>query len=104
ETRHYVSQTLRDIEAAVAAQPPGTTVFLANEESPKFILGAGVTNFAFPGRAAVFLITHPSSDMLNGRRVRFVEPDLRVRAMLSGGAGRRRAQRLVAPEALSARP
>ena len=104
ETRYYVSQTLRDIEAAVAAQPPGTTVFLANEESPQFILGPAITNPVFPGRAAVFLITHPSSDMLNGRRVRFVEPDHQLLAMHSEGAGRRLAQLLVAPEDLSARP
>ena len=103
ETRYYVSQTLRDIEAAVAAQPPGTTVFLANEESPTIILGA-LKNPAFPGRAAVFLITHPSSDMLNGRRVRFVEPDHQLLAMHSEGAGTRLAPLLVAPEDLPAQP
>ena len=96
QARHYVAQTLRDLAADVASQPAGSTVFLENRPSPVIVLGPAVGNLAFPGRAALFAITH-RSDALDGRRVRFVEPDDTVRAYYIDQPGQRMKQLLVAP-------
>jgi len=67
------------------------------------ILGPAVRNPSFPGRAALFLITHPS-DSLDGRRVRFVEPDRQIRTFYAQAGRRRLTQLLVAPEDVPQRP
>jgi len=61
-------------------------------------------NLAFPGRAALFLVAHPSSDVVDGRHVRFIEPDHQVLANHSQEPGRRLIGLLVAPEDLPPRP
>jgi len=102
--RNHVAKTLQDIDAALAARPEGATVYLDNEKSPVAILGPVVVNLAFPGRAALFLVAHPSSDVVDGRHVRFIEPDHQVLANHSQEPGRRLIGLLVAPEDLPPRP
>jgi hypothetical protein len=101
--RYYFARTLRDIEAAVASHPAGSTVYLENQQSPVAILGPAVRNPAFPGRAALFLVTHPSGT-LDGRRVRFVEPDPQIRTFFAHEGRRRLMELLVAPEDVPQRP
>jgi len=68
--------TRHDITAAVAAAPPGT-VYLENGKTPGYVLGPAIPDAYFPGRAAVFLLTHPGG-RLDGREVRFIERDPEV--------------------------
>lgn len=79
EVREYVSDTAQEIEREVRSHPPGTIVHLRNEPAPRFVLGTTLPNWVFPGRAGVFLLFHPT-DEVEGRLVRFVEPDEEVAA------------------------
>ena len=72
--RNYVATTLAEIDAAVAAHPPGTTVYLDNGVLPVSVRGPMLTQAVLPGRAALFVLVAPSG-VLDGRRVRFSEPD-----------------------------
>jgi hypothetical protein len=72
--RNYVATTLAEIGAAVAARPPGTTVYLDNGVLPLSVRGLILTHAVLPGRAALFVLVAPSG-VLDGRRVRFSEPD-----------------------------
>jgi hypothetical protein len=101
--REYVAKTLRDIDSALAAKPSGAILYLDNEKSPLAILGPVVTNPAFPGRAALFLVAHPSSDVVDGQHVRFIEPDHQLLASLAG-PGRRLIGLLVAPKDVPPQP
>ena len=103
QARSYFAETLGDIETAVAAQPAGSIVYLENLQSPVTIFGPVIKNPAFPGRAAVFLIAHPS-DTVDGRRVRFVERDRQIRTYYAQAGERRLGQLLVAPEDVPKRP
>ena len=69
----YFFYTQHEIAEAVAAAPPGATVYIENRESPKHLLGV-LANQLFPGRAAVYVLTH-QSDSVDGRQVRFIERD-----------------------------
>jgi hypothetical protein len=75
--RNYVATTLAEIGAAVAARPPGTTVYLDNGVLPVSVRGVMLTHAVLPGRAALFVLVAPSG-VLDGRRVRFSEPDPNV--------------------------
>jgi hypothetical protein len=86
----------QEIAAAVAAEPPGATVYIENPASPKYVLGV-LRNELFPGRAAVFVLTQPS-DMLDGRRVRFVEHDSDVLMFVAQKPDSRLAKLLVGPD------
>jgi hypothetical protein len=72
----YFFYTQQEIARAVAAAPPGATVYIENRESPRHLLGV-LDNKLFPGRAAVYVLTHDSATV-DGRHVRFVErnPDV----------------------------
>jgi len=76
KVREYFARTMQEINAAIAAQPPGSTVYIESLASPPVLLGL-MPDRLFPGRAGVFVITHPT-DMVDGRRVRFIERDLEV--------------------------
>jgi hypothetical protein len=95
--RQYVLRTLAEIDAAAAARPAGATVYLENGWSPTDLLGPVLPNSLFPGRAAVFLITHPT-DLHAGRRMRFIERDPDLIAHVRTQEGRRLAGLLVAPK------
>ena len=75
--RNYVATTLAEIGAAVDARPPGTTVYLDNGVLPGSVRGPMLGQAVLPGRAALFVLVAPSGD-LDGRRVRFIEPDPKV--------------------------
>jgi hypothetical protein len=95
--RAYFTRTGQEIDAAVAAAPPGTTVYLENQTTPFDVLGWAVPNRLFPGRAAVFLLTQPSA-RVDGREVRFVERDRAVLDRYRGRSGTPLGRLLVAPE------
>ena len=75
--RTFVETALAQIRADVATQPPGTTVYLDNGVLPITLRGPMIDQAMLPGRAALFVLVAPSG-VLDGRRVRFVEPDLNV--------------------------
>ena len=94
---------VRAIATAVAASPPGTTVYIDTGQPTSRMLGLVLQKRDFPGRAAVFLLTQPG-DELDGRRVRFVERAPAVRAWYAARADSRLAQLLVDPEAVPSPP
>src|SRR5262245_23453548 len=77
--RDYFARTMREIADAVASHPEGSTAYLENLSSPRLLLGPLMPDRLFPGRAAAFVLTH-RSDMVDGRRVRFIERDFDVLA------------------------
>ncbi len=74
-TRAEFARMAAEIEQAVATVPPGAVVRIDNLQ----VTGAfgPWLEVAFPGRAAIFLLIS-TSDELDGRRVRFVEPKANV--------------------------
>lgn len=102
-TPAYVQRTADAITAAVRAQPPGTTVYVENDKTPRSILGGALPNFLFPGRAGLFVILHPTDD-LEGRTVRFIERDPEVQAYYAARPRTRIARLLVRPEQAPATP
>ncbi len=74
--RNYLARATAEIATAVAASPAGSTVYLDNGKTQP-VIGPWLDIF-FPGRAALFLLLSPD-DQLDGRHVRFVEPDPEVR-------------------------
>src|SRR5262245_11405923 len=101
--REYVARTLREVAAAVASQPDGATVYPGHPATPPYLLGPALGDRLFPGRAAVFLITH-RSDTLDGRRVRFIERDPKVLKWYLDRPETRLAQLLVSPETATTQP
>jgi len=95
--RQYVLRTLAEIDEASVAKLEGATVYLENGASPTDLLGPVLPNSLFPGRAAVFLITHPT-DTHAGRTVRFIERDPDMIPYVRAQAGQRLANLLVAPK------
>lgn len=93
--RRHAEVALAAIDAAIAATPPGEDVYLQNQT----FRGVGpfvVANpVAFPGWAAVFAVFHPTN-VVDGRRVFFVEADAEVRA--AAAHGRRSAPLIIAPD------
>src|SRR5262249_43991662 len=77
DARTSVATALAQISANVAAQPPGTTVYLDNGFLPITLRGPMIDQAMLPGRAALFVLVAPSG-VLDGRRVRFIEPDPKV--------------------------
>jgi hypothetical protein len=94
---------MQEIRDAVASYPEGSTVYLENLSSPRLLLGPVMPDRLFPGRAGVFVITHPS-DMVDGRRVRFIEHDPEVLAWYLDRPGTRLAQLLVNSEDVTRHP
>jgi hypothetical protein len=94
--RAYFLHTQQEIAEAVLAAPPGTTVYLENQSSPPYVLGLLIPNRLFPGRAAAFLVAHPSG-RLDGREVRFIERDPEILALYRDRPGTPLARLLVAP-------
>lgn len=94
--RLYVTKTLAEIDAAAAARPIGDTVYLENDVSPTDLLGPVVPNHLFPGRAAIFLVTHPT-DVHDGRQLRFIERNPDTLALVRTRPGTPLAELLVAP-------
>jgi hypothetical protein len=77
--RRAVDTALSSIVAEVSQVPPGRTAYLENGVSPRTLLGPALTDVYFPGRAAIFLLTH-DGDQLDGRTVRFIVRDPAVLA------------------------
>ncbi len=75
----YFLVTERELTEAIAAAPPGATLYLENRVTPRYVLGAAIPNRLVPGRAAVFLLSRAPA-ALDGRQVRFVErePDVLI--------------------------
>jgi hypothetical protein len=94
--------TRQGIAAAVAAAPPGT-VYLENGTTPRFVLGPALPDRLFPGRAGVFLLSHPSG-RLDGRDVRFIERDPEVLGQYAAEPESLLGRLLVAPADVPARP
>ena len=78
------------------------SVYIENLTSPRVLMGM-MPERLFPGRAGVFVITHPS-DMVDGRRVRFIERDPEVLTWYTDRPETRLAHLLVNPVAESGRP
>jgi hypothetical protein len=89
--RAQTQEVLRAVDAAVAAQPPGATVRVVNVPFRPFPLYSFV-----PGWAAAFTMFH-ADNMVDGRRVVFVEANPQIITMHAGG--RRIAKLLVSPDA-----
>jgi hypothetical protein len=94
-TRTYVTRTFREMQDAVAASPAGTTVYIENGEM-QMVLGLPWLRTVLPGRAGLFLFLSPD-DLLDGRHVRFVEPNPDIREFWNARPGSRLATLLVAP-------
>ena len=101
--RDYFARTMQETAAAVASHPAAATVYLENLASPRYLLGPAMPDRLFPGRAAVFLLTH-GTDTLDGRRVRFIERDPEVIAWYLDRPETRLAQLLVTPEDAARQP
>jgi hypothetical protein len=101
DSRASLAGVVRGLDAEVASHPVGTTVFVENGKPSAHLLGPVMVTAArgFPGRAAVFLLTH-DADELDGRRVRFVERDPAVVAWYARFPDTQLARLLVAPDAV----
>jgi hypothetical protein len=95
--RRAVDTALSSIVAEVSQVPPGRTAYLENGVNSRTLLGPALPDLDFPGRAAIFLLTH-DGDQLNGRPVRFVERSPDVLARYRQRPESRLARLLVSPE------
>jgi hypothetical protein len=95
--REYFTRTMEAIASVVRRAPAGQTVYLNNDSTPLFVLGPALPTYAFPGRAAVFLLAQ-RADALDGRPVRFIEHDVTVLAHYRGRGHSRIGRLLVAPD------
>jgi hypothetical protein len=97
QARSWTDETLRRIAEQVDRAPPGEDVYIPN----RVFGGVGPFVIAvptnFPGWAALFAIYHPTN-VVDGHRVFFIEPDARVRAAAQRGL--RTAVLVVAPESV----
>lgn len=96
--RQWFEATRRQLEAEIDRAPPGATLHLENGEVPSVIRGPAILSYDVPGRAALFVMQYPS-DVVRGRRVRFVEPNRQTREWHARRGGRL-GQLLVAPGAV----
>ena len=98
--RRETAAVVQQVRQAVAAAPPGADVYIENRPframGPIFVHAA-----AFPGFAGVFVIFFPDN-VVDGRRVYFVEPEQRYFAPANGG--RRSATLLVASAPITHEP
>ena len=99
--RGYLAEVQRGMADEVDGRAAGTTVYLENGNTSPILLGPVMARIKplFPGRAAVFLLTH-SGDELDGRRVRFVERDPAVLARIGRWPEDPLATLLVPPDGL----
>jgi hypothetical protein len=77
--KRIVDMTLLVIDAEVRSRPAEATVYLENGANSQAILGFVMRDIDFPGRAAIFLLTH-HDDRVNGRPVRFIIRDPQILA------------------------
>jgi hypothetical protein len=84
-SRAEVTRALASVHAGVDAAPPGTVAYVANTPLAAFGWLPNTTERP-PGLAALFVIAFPR-DTVDGREVRFVEPNpqVRERAWRRGG-------------------
>jgi hypothetical protein len=92
QQRAEVARLDGEMLRAVRAEPPGATVCIQNANAPTSLatLAGG-----FPGSVGVFVMLHPS-DVVEGRRVRYVSSDPAVLARRADGG---RLARLLVPPA-----
>jgi hypothetical protein len=90
DSRGGVREVMDVVDAAVAGGPPGGTVRIPN----RAFLHLPLPPVQFPGWAAVFTIYYPDN-VVDGRRVQFVERDLKLIETLR--SGRRTGSLLVPP-------
>jgi hypothetical protein len=76
-TRAYFKRTAQEVARAAAAAPPGTTVYLENGRATPDVVGIFL-EIVFPGRAGVFFLQSPKTDVVDGHRIRFIERDPKV--------------------------
>jgi hypothetical protein len=91
--RQETARALAEIQSAIDARPPGTTVVIRNQRFP---FGGMAGSVLFPGRAGLFIIFHPH-DTVDGRLVRFVDADPAVLAMARRARGQRIHSLIVGP-------
>lgn len=97
QSRAEVAAALRELDAAVAARPPGGTIHVPNR--PLATMGwLPNTTTPAPGLAALFVIVHPSDDV-DGRTLRFVEPNAAWRDAAERRGGRTATLLVAAPPA-----
>ncbi len=96
--RAWVAAGMQSIDARIAAAPVGGDVYIENQRAPFYVLGPMLGPAEFPGLAGIFVLAHPGN-VVDGRRVHFVEPDAATRTHYSSPAENRRlAELLVGPE------
>jgi len=102
--RAYFSRVLHGVDVEVEARPSGRTAFLENGKPSAALLGPVMVTAArdFPGRAAVFVLTH-DTDELAGRRLRFIERDPMVVEWYAKFPETPLARLLVPPDAVPSR-
>ena len=86
EMRTAVAAARAEIRDRVEATPRGGTAYIRNRALPGFGWLPETTT-PLPGMAGLFMIESPS-DEVDGRLVRFVEPDQAVRALVTRRGGR----------------
>lgn len=97
--RDLTAVALASMDEMIHSAPPGEDVYIANQVFRG--VGPMVVRVPrnFPGWAALFVVYHPSN-VVEGRRVFFVEPDDEVRAAAADGI--RSATLLVSPDDVAA--
>jgi hypothetical protein len=99
--RAWVAAGMQSIDAHIAAAPVGGDVYIENQRAPFYVLGPMLGPAEFPGLAGIFVLAH-AGNVVDGRRVHFVEPDPATRARYSSPADNRRlAGLLVGPEGVA---
>ncbi len=78
DSRSVAERLLAEATAAARAAAPGATVYLPDRRAPLLVWGT-VT------RAQLFSVLH-ATDEIDGRRIRFVQPDPRIVATLPPGS------------------
>jgi hypothetical protein len=68
----YFLYNKQNIAETQGDAPGDGTIYLENGTSPPYVLGPMIPDRLVPGRAAIFLLTHPSG-RLDKREVRFIE-------------------------------
>ena len=104
DARYALETTLAGIEAAIASEPPGCDVYIMNRayDGTRFLMSVMRHPERFPGIAAVFALSY-ESDVVEGRRVRFVEARKELLAKIRAKPERRIAGLLISREEASAR-
>src|SRR5262249_25815994 len=77
--KRVVDTALAGIDAEVSRSPAEATVYLESGANSQTMLGFVMRDVDFPGRAAIFLLTH-HDDRVDGRTVRFVIRDPQILA------------------------